>query len=171
MWLAMWLKGERHSIWDATKAALDKFAKASVVDFSTSLIHSHLAEIAFLALEEAQKNNLSKVELEEVEKYAKLAIKNLKKYAGVFSIGGPTLDRYKGQWEWYSNRSSTAYKFWRAAAAKADAFPMSYEEGRANLLLGQNLPANDPERKTHLQNAHAIFKASGYENWAAIASE
>jgi tetratricopeptide (TPR) repeat protein len=171
MWLAMWLKGEQDSIWEATKGALDKFAKASVVDFSTSLIHSHLAEIAFLALEEAQKYNLSKVELDEIEKYAKLAIKNLKKYAGVFSIGGPTLDRYQGQWEWHSNRSDTAYKFWRAAAAKARSFPMSYEEGRAELLLGQHLPSSDPGRAVHLQNARVTFKSSGYENWAAIAGE
>jgi hypothetical protein len=171
MSLAMWLKGERDGVWDSVKAALDKFAKASVVDFSAYLIHSHLAEITFLALEEAQKNSVPNVEPAEIEKYAKLAIKNLKKYTGVFSIGGPALDRYKGQWEWHHNQHERAYQFWCAAAEKAHTFPITYEEGRAELLLGKNLPVDDPERPVHLQNAHQIFEASGYENWAAIAGE
>jgi class 3 adenylate cyclase/tetratricopeptide (TPR) repeat protein len=170
MWLAMWLKGEREGVWEFVKAALDKFAKASVVDFSAYLIHSHLAEVTFLALEEGQQN-LSKVELAEIEKYAKLAIKNLKKYRGVFLIGGPALDRYQGQSEWHQNRHEKAYQFWRSAVEKAHAFPITYEEGRAELLLGQNLPADDPERALHLQKARGIFKTSGYENWAAMAVE
>ncbi|HEX9840696.1 MAG TPA: AAA family ATPase, partial [Anaerolineales bacterium] len=171
MWLAMWLKVERDGVWDSVKAALDKFAKASVVDFSAYLIHSHLAEITFLALEEAQKNSVPNVEPAEIEKYAKLAIKNLKKYVGVFSIGGPALERYKGQWEWHHNQREKAYQFWRAAAEKAHTFPITYEEGRAELLLGKNLPVDDPECAIHLQKAHQIFEASGYQNWAAIAGE
>ena len=167
----MWLSGQREGVFDSVKAALDKFAKASVVDFSTYLIHSHLAEVIFLALEEGQKNHLSKVELTEIEKNARLAIKNLKKYAGVFSIGGPALDRYKGQWEWHHNRPEQAHQFWRAATEKAHTFPITYEEGRAELLLGKNLSVDDPERAIHLQKAREIFEVSGYENWAAIADE
>jgi tetratricopeptide (TPR) repeat protein len=171
MWLAMWLKGEREAVWESVKAALDKFAKASIVDYSVYLIDSHLAEIVFLALEEGKRDNSSKIQVDEIEKHAKIAIGNLKKYFGVFAIGGPALDRYKGQLEWHHNGHEKAYQFWRAAAEKAHTFPITYEEGRAELLLGKNLPANDPERAIHLQNAHAIFKSSGYDNWAAIAGE
>jgi class 3 adenylate cyclase len=171
MWLAMWLKGERGGVWNSVKAALDKFAKASVVDFSAYLIHSLLAEVTFLALEEGHKNTLSKLELVEIEKYAKLALKNLKKYVRVFSIGGPALNRYQGQWEWHHNQHEKAYQLWRSAAEKAHTFPITYEEGRAELLLGKNLTVDDPEREIHLQKASEIFKSSGYENWAVIAGE
>jgi class 3 adenylate cyclase len=171
MWLAKWLKGEREGVWESVTAALDKFAKASIVDYSVYLIDAHLAEIVFLALEEGRKNHLPKIQMNEPEKYAKIAMKNLKKYLGVFAIGGPALDRYKGQWEWYHDGREKAYQFWRVAAEKAHSFPITYEEGRAELLLGQNLPDIDPERKIHLQSAHAIFAASGYDNWAAIAGK
>jgi hypothetical protein len=167
MWLAMWLKGEREGVWEAVKTALDKFAKASVVDFSAYLIHAQLAEVVFLALEEGKQNHLPKPQMAEIEKYANVAIKNLKKYVGVFAIGGPALERYKGQWEWYRDRPEKAYPLWRAAAEKAHALPMTYEEGRAELLLGRYLPASDPERAVHLQKACEVFEASGYENWAA----
>lgn len=167
MWLAMWLKGERDAVWEAVKAALEKFSKASVVDFSAYLIHAQLAEIVFLALEEGKQNLLPKPQMDEIEKYAGVAIKTLKKFTGVFAIGGPALERYKGQWEWYHDRPEKAYALWRAAAEKAHALPITYEEGRAELLLGKHLPASAPERAVHVQKACAIFEASGYDNWAA----
>ncbi|HSL42493.1 MAG TPA: adenylate/guanylate cyclase domain-containing protein [Anaerolineales bacterium] len=171
MWLAMWLKGEREGVWEGVKAALDKFAKASIVDYSAYLIYSHLAEIAFLALEEGKKNDLSNAQRNEVEKYAKIAMKNMKKYLGVFAIGGPALDRYRGQFEWYSDKHDTAYELWQAAVEKAHSFPIAYEAGRAELMLGQHLPADDPERTAHLQRAREIFTAAGCENWAALAGD
>ncbi|HUF00698.1 MAG TPA: hypothetical protein VMN99_15695 [Anaerolineales bacterium] len=78
LWLAMWLKGERAGVRESVKAALDKFSKASIVDYSAYLIHSHLAEIVFLALEEGRKDDLPKTQMDEVEKYARVAIKNMK---------------------------------------------------------------------------------------------
>jgi tetratricopeptide (TPR) repeat protein len=171
LWLALWHTGQRDGVWEAVKSALDKFSKASVVDFSASLIHWHLAEVVFLALEEGKKNNLPKAHMIEIEKYAKITLKNLKKYFGVFSTGGPAFDRYRGQWEWMQGHPEKAYRFWRAAVEKAHAFPITYEEGRAELLLGQHLPAQDSERGRHLQTAYEIFKASGYERWASIAQE
>jgi len=77
------------------KATLDKFAKSSVVEFSAYLIHSHLAETAFLALEEVYSDNLPKAQRSEVEQAAKKALKNLKKFSAVFVIGEPALNRYR----------------------------------------------------------------------------
>jgi hypothetical protein len=168
-WLAMWLKGDHEAVWESVKAALHKFAKASIVDYSVYLIDSHLAEIAFLALEEGMQSNLPKAQMDEVETYAKIAIKNLKKFSGVFAIGEPALNRYKGQWEWYHDRPQKAYPFWRLAAQKAHSFPIAYEEARAELSLGQHLPANDSEREVHLQKARQIFEAIGCDHWASAA--
>ena len=170
MWLAMWLKGEREEVWPAVRAGLEKFSKASVVDFSAYLIHSHLAEVAFLALEAVRVQGLSKTRLDETEKYARLAVKNLKKFVGVFSIGSPALARYTGELEWHHKRPARALLAWEKAAVKAGAFPMSYEAGRAELLLGQR-GSSEPERRSHLRAAAELFEASGYENWARAARQ
>ena len=171
MWLAMWLKGDREDVWQRVQAALDKFAKASIVDYSAYLIDSHLAEIAFLALEEGKRNNSGKAEMDEIEKYARTAIKTLRKYHSVFAIGGPALQRYRGQLEWYYNKPEKAHQLWRLAAQQAHSFPIAYEGGRAELLLGQYLPEDDPQRLTHLQRAAQIFEKSGLANWARVARE
>ncbi len=97
MWLAQWMKGEREGVWESVRVALDKFAKASVVDYSVYLIDLHLAEVVFLALEQGSKDNLPKAQMDEFVKYAQIAIKNLKKYTGIFSIGEPTLETLSGK--------------------------------------------------------------------------
>ncbi len=170
MWLAQWMKGEREGVWESVRAALDKFAKASVVDYSVYLIDSHLAEIVFLALEQGNKNGLPKAQTDEFEKYAQIAIKNLKKYTGIFSIGEPTLKRFQGSMEWYKNKPEKAHKLWRGAIEKAHTFPMKYEEARASLELGRHLPKDHSERATLLENACMLFEDCGLENWVSIAT-
>jgi tetratricopeptide (TPR) repeat protein len=170
MWLAQWQKGEREGVWEAVKAALDKFAKASVVDYSVYLIDLHLAEIVFLVLEQDPQAGLPKAQLDEFLKYAQVAIRNLKKYAAIFSIGEPTLKRFQGNMEWYRNKPDKALQFWRQATEKAHAFPMKYEEARASLELGRHLPADNPERTQALENARRLFGECGLDNWVSAAT-
>jgi tetratricopeptide (TPR) repeat protein len=167
-WLALWSKGERDGIWDAVKAALDKFSKASVVDFSAHLIDLHLAEVVFLALEEGKRNDLPKVQMTEIEKYAQIAIKNIKKSSGIFSIGGPALNRYTGNMEWHRNKPEKALQYWRTAIEKAHAYPMKYEEARSYLELGRHLDKNNAERAATFEKASALFAECGLENWVAV---
>lgn len=168
MWLAKWLKGERDGVWESVKTALDKFAKASVVDFTVYLIDCHLAEVAFLALKDGKRNGLPKAQLAEIEKYVQIAIKNLKKYMGIFSIGGPALNRYQGSLEWYHNKPEKALPHWRTAAEKAHAYPMKYEEARALLELGRHLEKGNSERTPALEKASGLFAECGLENWVAV---
>lgn len=168
MWLAKWLKGEREGVWESVKTTLDKFAKASVVDYTVYLIDCHLAEVAFLALEQGRQDKLPKAQLAEIEKYVQIAIKNLKKYVGIFSIGGPALNRYMGSLEWHHNKPEKAYKYWRTAAEKAHVFPMKYEEARAYLELGRHLEKNNTERAIALEKTSALFAECGLENWVAV---
>lgn len=169
MWLAMWLKGEREGIWDAVKNALDKFSKASVIDFSAHLINLHLAEVAFLALEEGKRNNLPKAQMEEIEKHAKVALKILKKHAGVFAIGGPALNRFTGSLEWHNGKHEKALQYWRTSAEKAHVLSMKYEEARARLEIGHRLGRENPERQKILAQAADLFTECGLENWASVA--
>jgi tetratricopeptide (TPR) repeat protein len=168
MWLSLWHKGEHDGVWDSVKAALDKFARGSVVDFSAHLIDAHLAEVVFLALESGREAGLPKAQLAEIEKYAKIAIKNIKKYTGIFSIGLPALNRFMGKLEWYNNRPTKAYQHWHTAIEKAHTFPMKYEEARAYLELGQHLKKNNAERGTALETAATLFTECGLDNWVSI---
>ena len=171
MWLAMWHKGEREEAWEGVKAALDKFAKASVVDFSAHLIDSHLAEVTFLALEQGRKENLPKAQMDEIEKYARLALKNLKKFTAIFPIGGPSLNRFSGNLASYQNKPEKALQYWRTATEKAHVFPMKYEEGRSYLELARHLPAENPECAPSFEKAAALFEECGLENWVAIVND
>ena len=167
-WLALWSKGERDGVWEAVKAALDKFSKASVVDFSAHLIDLHLAEVVFLALEEGRRNGLPKAQMTEIEKYAQIAIKNIKKSSGIFSIGAPALNRYMGSLEWHRNKPEKAYQYWRTAIEKAHAYPMKYEEARSYLELGRHLEKGNSEGVTAFEKASVLFTECGLGNWTAV---
>lgn len=168
MYLAMWLKGEREDAWESVKAALDRFAKASVIDFSTHLINLHLAEVAFLALEGARKDNLPKAQTGEIEKYAKAALKNLKKFGGVFAIGRPALNRFTGNLEWHNGKHEKAFRYWRTSAGNAHALPMKYEEARAWLETGRHLDRANPRRVPALKDAAELFAECGLDNWVSV---
>jgi class 3 adenylate cyclase/tetratricopeptide (TPR) repeat protein len=169
MWLAQWLKGERDGVWETAKTALDKFSKGTAADFSAHLIDLHLAELVFQALEEGREKDWPREQMIEIEKYAKLAIKNIKKAFGVFSIGGPALNRFSGNLAWHQGKQDKALQFWRTAIEKAHAFPMKYEEARSSLELGRHLEKGNPERTASLEKAEALFTECGLENWASIA--
>ncbi len=167
-WLALWSKGERDGIWDSVKAALDKFAKAAVVDFSAHLIDLHLAELTFQALEEGRAKGLPKEQMAEIERYAQIAIKNIKKSSGIFPIGLPALNRFSGNLEWHKGKHDKALQYWMTAIEKAHTFPMKYEEARSNLELGRHLEKGNAERTTALQKAGELFAECGLENWVTV---
>ena len=104
----------------------------------------------------------------EIEKYAQTAIKNIKKYSGIFSIGGPALNRYQGSLEWYRNKPEKAFQYWRTAVEKAHAYPMKYEEARSYLELGRHLEKSSPERVMAFEKASELFTECGLENWVAV---
>jgi len=106
--------------------------------------------------------------MDEIEKYAKLALKNLKKFTAIFPIGGPSLNRFSGNLAWHQNKPEKAFKYWHTAAEKAHVFPMKYEEARAYLELARHLPAENPERNAAFGKAAALFEECGLENWVGI---
>ncbi len=78
-----------------------------------------------------------------------MALGNLKKFVGIFTIGLPALHRFTGQLEAYHQRIPQAIQAWRKASETAHAIPITYEAGRADLLLGQHLPEGE-EKRAHL---------------------
>jgi hypothetical protein len=119
-------------------------------------------------LEDGKKNGLPKAQLAEIEKYVQIAIKNLKKYIGIFSIGGPALNRYQGNLEWHHNKPEKALQHWRTAIEKARAYPMKYEEARSHLELARHLEKSNAERAVALEKASTLFTECGLDNWVAV---
>ena len=120
-------------------------------------------------MEDGKRNGLPKAQMAEIEKYAQTAIKNIKKYSGIFSIGGPALNRYQGSLEWYRNKPEKAFQYWRTAVEKAHAYPMKYEEARSYLELGRYLEKGNVERAAALEKASVLFAECGLDNWVAVA--
>jgi hypothetical protein len=109
--------------------------------------------------------------MSEIEKYGGIALKNLKKFTGIFVIGAPALNRFNGNLAWYQGKAEKAYQFWRASADKAHSFPMKYEEARADFELGRHLPKENSERAMSLEKASILFEECGLENWVSIVKE
>ena len=84
-------------------------------------------------------------------------------------LSGPTA-HCSGLLEWVHGHPEKAYQHWRKAAETAALIPLSYEAGRAELLLAEHLPSDHPEKEGHLQKPIAAFTSSGYDNWALLAS-
>jgi hypothetical protein len=119
-------------------------------------------------LEEGREKGLPREQMAEIEKYAQIAIKSIKKAFGIFSIGGPALNRFSGNLEWHKGKHDKALQHWRTAVDKAHALPMKYEEARARLELGRHLEKGSAERTTSLEKAAELFVECGLENWVSV---
>jgi hypothetical protein len=158
---AEWHRGEQTSALRHAEGLLDRAAKMQVVDYSIYVGFFHFMDVIFLALEQAYEQNRSRVEKDELMKYAKLSFKIIKAYARVFTAGEPVAFRYKGWIEWYAGKTEKAYQSWRTAAEKAHSIPMYYEGGMSLLALVNHLPIENPERAACFEKAREAFLGGG----------
>ena len=123
-----------------------------------------------MALEQAYQQNGSQVEKDKLLKHAKLAVKIMKSYARVFTVGEPVVHRYRGWIEMYLGRKEKGLQSWRMACAKANSIPMHQEEGLSYLALAAHLPGKSPERSASIQKAREAFARGGLDYWVEFAS-
>jgi hypothetical protein len=139
-----------------------------VVDYSIYVGFFHFMDVIFLALEQAYEQDRPQAEKDELMKYARLALKIMKAYARVFTVGEPVVYRYKGWIEWYSRKEEKAYQSWRLAGEKARPIPMHYEEGLSYLALASHLPVESPERAASFEKAKEAFERGGLTYWESV---
>jgi len=168
---ALWKMGRHEEAWDIVKRLQDKLTKASVVDYSIYQCHAQLTEVICHALERAVEQNAPKAEKSEIEAYARLAIKNLRKYCGIFTIGEPALQLLNGYLALCERHPDKARKHWITAAEKAHAFPMYFEEGFAYLALARNTKRAHAERERSIERSIQAFEKAGYHNWVKVVRE
>jgi tetratricopeptide (TPR) repeat protein len=165
---AEWRKGNQASALKQAKELLDRAAKMQVVDYSIYVGFFHFMDVIFLALEQAYEQDRPQIEKDELMKYARLALKIMKAYARVFTVGEPVVYRYKGWIEWYSGNEEKAYQSWRLAGEKARPIPMHYEEGLSHLALANHLPVESPERAAGFEKAKEAFGRGGLKYWLNV---
>jgi tetratricopeptide (TPR) repeat protein len=168
---ASWHMGEQEVAIGFAKELLDRVAKIQVVDYSILVGFSHAMDVIFLALQQADEQDHPQAEKNELIYYARLAIKVMKAYARVFTVGEPAVYRYTGWIEWHSGKREKAFRAWRTAAEKAHLIPMHYEEGSSYLLLARHLSSEDRERNAYLDKARDAFNRGSLDHWVEITNE
>jgi tetratricopeptide (TPR) repeat protein len=73
----------------------------------------------------------------------------------------PRASLYQGTYEWLSGKHRRAGNSWEKCLALAEQFDMPYDQGLAHFEIGRHLPASDPARKQHLQQAADLFAQVG----------
>lgn len=164
----LWHSGEAAAALNEAIDLLNRAAKMQVVDYSIYVGFNHFMDVIFLALEQAYEQNSPQSESDELMKHARLAVKIMKAYARVFTVGEPVMQRYTGWIEWYSGKKEKALQAWRMACEKAHPIPMHYEEGLAHWTIARHLPVENPERASHLKNARDAFARGGLEYWVEV---
>lgn len=168
---ALWQIGEQEVAIRSAKELLDHAAKIQVVDYSIVVGFFHIMDVLFLALEQICERDRPKAERDELINYGRLAIKVMKAYARVFTVGEPAVYRYTGWIEWYVGKREKTFRAWRMAAEKAHSIPMHYEEGSSCLLLARHLSPEDPERNANIDKARDAFNRGGLDHWVEITNE
>jgi class 3 adenylate cyclase/tetratricopeptide (TPR) repeat protein len=167
---ALWRSGQEDLALKNAKELLDRAAKMQVVDYSVYISFFHFMDVIFLALEQAYEHDSPQAEKDGLLKSARQAVKIMKAYSHIFTVGEPTLYRYSGLVEWHSGKVEKALRSWRTAAEKAHTVPMYYEEGLAYLAIADHLAAEDPERGIYREKACQAFLGGGLDYWVEVAS-
>jgi class 3 adenylate cyclase/tetratricopeptide (TPR) repeat protein len=165
---AWWHIGKQEVAIEHAKELLDRVVKIQVVDYSIVVGFFHFMEVIFLALQLAYEGDDPQAQKDKLKQYGQLAIKVMKAYARVFTIGEPSVYRYTGWIEWYSGRREKAFRAWHIASEKAHSIPMHYEEGVSHLALASHLSSEDPERNANLDKARDAFKRGGLDHWIEV---
>jgi hypothetical protein len=96
-----------------------------------------------------------------IQTAAKRACKTLWGYTRVFPIGRPRALLAQGQRFWQAGQPARAISDWQAGLADAQRLQMPYEQALLHAQLAQRLPADDPARASHHEQARAIFRTAG----------
>ncbi|MCB0036936.1 MAG: hypothetical protein KDE51_23050 [Anaerolineales bacterium] len=118
----------------------------------------HTATVYLTLWAEPAFHDLSK---QELQKLARQAVNEMKRYASAFNLGLPAAHRLQGWYVWLAGQERKAFQEWEKGLAKAAEFNMPYEEGMVHFELGCHLTAGESGRDTHLQQAHKIFTKIG----------
>ena len=85
----------------------------------------------------------------------------MRQFARRFPVGRPHAALWSGLEAFLSGHCARAFRLWRRTIATATELGTPYEAARAHFEIGHRLPAGDPTRRTHLEQAREIFARIG----------
>lgn len=133
--------------------------------FLYALLDSYaaVAEVYLAGWQQAvQSTTQSHRERRAMQKRARRALNDFKRYARTFPIGQSRYLLLRGRYQWQAGKQEKAVASWQASLSTAESLKMSYDTALAHLELALYLP-NDVERVEHLDKAAEQFQALGAE--------
>jgi tetratricopeptide (TPR) repeat protein len=155
--LGMTFKGdlnEAEGYADRALKAMPEFAAASSIRVE---IYGALASTYLTLAESAGESGKRADYLAQADRALQMARENAK----IFPISGSPVALYEGCLLAIRGDLDKARKFWELASQKAAPYPLPYEMGRAQTLLGSSYPPASAERQRHLLEAQRIFNEIG----------
>ncbi len=104
-------------------------------------------------------------------KKARRACRAALKWGKSFHLGKPEALRLQGLYEWLHGNTAQARRWWYQSLAEAERLGMRYELGLTHLEIGRRLGESEPQERSHLEKAEAIFSEIGAELDLAQARE
>jgi class 3 adenylate cyclase/tetratricopeptide (TPR) repeat protein len=94
--------------------------------------------------------------LQDCQREAKRALKDLRQYARLFPIGQPRAALCQGIYAWLTGHPEKAFRHWEQGLETAKRLGLPWEEGRLHYEMGLRLP-RAADRQNHLRAAEQIF--------------
>jgi tetratricopeptide (TPR) repeat protein len=92
---------------------------------------------------------------------SKRACEALRLLAAVYPIGRPQFWLRRGRYHFLQGKQNLAYRAWQNALREALHLAMPYDRALAHAALSRHLPAHEPSRLFHRDQAARLFKALG----------
>ncbi|MEW5872297.1 MAG: BTAD domain-containing putative transcriptional regulator [Chloroflexota bacterium] len=143
----------------AAEAATWRITRSSHTVFTNSAGFSALAE-TYLGLLEQNSQQIdadSKLLLQKTRQILKM----LRDQARSAPAGQPRYWLYQGSYHWLMGSTRRAFTAWHKSLAAAERLEMPHERGQAHYQIGRHLPAKNPQRQFHLQQACQWFEQAG----------
>ncbi len=151
--------GENEVARQAADQALQEITKSQLRSIYLLSAYSAVASV-YVALWEVNSLQSSPATRDLAER-TQQAWDVLQKNARVYPISQPGIWRLRGLIDWLSGNQDRAKKAWQRSLQFAEQFSMPFEQGLAHYEIGRHLDTQDPDRKTHLAQALAIFEKLG----------
>lgn len=150
--------GELEDARKAVETAVDQYkTQRPILNFYYIDSYASLSQASLSLWETVVQGNSDFAPQEELKELAVGALKLFSSFARIYSFARSRAALYQGTFDWLSGKQSRAKKGWAKSLALAEELGMPYDQGLAHYEIGRHLPADDLDRKQHLQQAAAHF--------------
>ncbi len=155
--------GELKTARRAVETAVDLYKRQRpILNFYYVDSYAGLPHVALSLWEASMEGQFKGDQDQDLNELAKDALKLFSGFARTYSFARSRASLFQGTYDWLSGPDNVrqqrrAREAWDKSLVLAEELEMPYEQGLAHYEIGRHLPASDPGRKRHLQQAIDIF--------------